>query len=1103
MVEGLNRSNLQEAAMACALDAAAAPPDEITRIAQETARQFHGANPSTTHELTQELVAHGRKGLGQLMVNGAIHRVPLPLREDWRDIKSKSKHPKRMSARSIPLHLQPLVDVQIAKYLREGVWTEISRRQALTSCILISPINPRPKGAGPDGKPTEARMTNDSRCLNSMLAPVEPLTDAPHVNLIIERLRGSPFIATIDVRSAFSQVTLTEESRWATCVQVGDRFFIHNRLPQGCSHSPAIWQDLAYLIWPDCFPYVDDIAVGAESMEALARKVLRILQQAAAYNITINPKKVVAGTQTKVLGFWTDGRRRWFDQGQVSALLDPSLADKTRTVPQLRGLIGTFNYYRAFLPHCEGHLKILRDIAPEKGGRLPATLPPPVKEAIHTLQRTIAAAEKLWVADPSKPYYLMSDASDVGLGAVLMQPHPDTDGKLALRPVGHWSYALTAQDQNLNVTELEALALTLAADYFSPLLSGHLIVLTDHMNLVNMLHSGNPRVQRLATQLVSQLSVELIHIPGKDNLIADFASRYPVPGVTYWTRNSQPPAAGADLLAPPPVATAYATRASSRRPAAVPPPAAAPPAAAAGAGGGVPPPPSPPLAGPAPALDTDAASPNVYRPRILEELVADPRAMLTAIARAQQSHLSTRDSWAPESNSLYVSRGGTHVLVNPAGEILLPPDDHLRLSLVTTAHRLCNHRGVAQVLLNLQGYAWLGKRGMVHEVLAACPECQLFKPAPGTLPQGHMIVREEPPPHYSVLVDVVGPLRASEGGYTYITTILDVATRFLFAVPMLSATAADTTKALHLYCYTYTFPMVVLTDNGTHFAGEFAAFLASNNIRHHTSKAGHPQAQGRLERQHAPLVHALRALTSHASTRDKWADEIPRAVFIHNNSQNRSIKMAPVTAFLGTLPQLPPHRTADSPLFPDDILDIASYQRYLAELRSQARQSSLDAANASKEAHDRGREPTAFSKGDYVVRLLPQRRHKLGSSAVGPYVVVEATNENSYRLKHHLLGTYTEAHVQTLTRYDLTDTPERYLLDLFDDPHTYVAEAVRSHEVRDGQYFFTIKWRDYPEEDNTVEPLPWVKHLTVVEEYVAALGLKIDKRGKVVKPRGK
>ena len=79
-----------------------------------------------------------------------------------------------------------------------------------------------------------------------------------------------------------------------------------------------------------------------------------------------------------------------------------------------------------------------------------------------------------------KPFTLHTDASGVGVGAVLEQE--DAAGNL--RPVGYFSRNLTGPQLNYGITEREALAVVLALDHFRVYLLGVPVTLmVDHSAL--------------------------------------------------------------------------------------------------------------------------------------------------------------------------------------------------------------------------------------------------------------------------------------------------------------------------------------------------------------------------------------------------------------------------------------------------------------------------------------------------------------------------------------------------------------------------------------------------------------------------------------------
>ena len=102
----------------------------------------------------------------------------------------------------------------------------------------------------------------------------------------------------------------------------------------------------------------------------------------------------------------------------------------------------------------------------------------------------------LAIADNTKPFTLRTDASDKGLGAVLLQEH---DGKLS--SVSYASKKLTEREKKYNTIERECLAVVWAVRKFLIYLYGVEFTLqTDHQTLVYLKTAKflNNRVMRWA-----------------------------------------------------------------------------------------------------------------------------------------------------------------------------------------------------------------------------------------------------------------------------------------------------------------------------------------------------------------------------------------------------------------------------------------------------------------------------------------------------------------------------------------------------------------------------------------------------------------------------
>ncbi len=127
-----------------------------------------------------------------------------------------------------------------------------------------------------------------------------------------------------------------------------------------------------------------------------------------------------------------------------------------------------------------------------------------------------------------KDFQLETDASIKGLGAVLSQKQ--TDGKY--HPVAYASRALSPQERNYSITELETLAVVWAVSHFKTYLYGHnVVVYSDHSAVKAVLETPNPSGKHARWWLKvfgsGLRSIQIVYKAGKDNTNADALSRSP------------------------------------------------------------------------------------------------------------------------------------------------------------------------------------------------------------------------------------------------------------------------------------------------------------------------------------------------------------------------------------------------------------------------------------------------------------------------------------------------------------------------------------------------------------------------------------------------
>ncbi|GFX81224.1 retrovirus-related Pol polyprotein from transposon 17.6 [Trichonephila clavipes] len=142
-------------------------------------------------------------------------------------------------------------------------------------------------------------------------------------------------------------------------------------------------------------------------------------------------------------------------------------------------------------------------------------------DAFDKIKRALTEAPVLQLPNFTEQFNLFTDASGVGIGAVLNQNH---------RPIAFASRTLNKAERNYTVTERECLAVIWALNMFKTYFGSLPVkVITDHAALTKLTNGKNvsSRMIRWALKL-SEFNIEWEHHPGVQNVVAHVLSRNPV-----------------------------------------------------------------------------------------------------------------------------------------------------------------------------------------------------------------------------------------------------------------------------------------------------------------------------------------------------------------------------------------------------------------------------------------------------------------------------------------------------------------------------------------------------------------------------------------------
>ncbi|XP_068245439.1 uncharacterized protein [Palaemon carinicauda] len=191
------------------------------------------------------------------------------------------------------------------------------------------------------------------------------------------------------------------------------------------------------------------------------------------------------------------------------------------TKKDLRSFMGTLGYYNRFIPNFSILSAPINDLL-KKTCSNKLNWSDNQLECFNDLKAHLLKSPILMLPDVEKKFYLRTDASYHGLGAVILQDH---DG--VFKPVCYAGRKLNKSELNYSTIEKELFAIVWGIERFKEFLYGKEFVLqTDHAPLkyLSSMKNKNDRLMRWALSL-QPYSFFIEYIRGSDNVCSDMISR--------------------------------------------------------------------------------------------------------------------------------------------------------------------------------------------------------------------------------------------------------------------------------------------------------------------------------------------------------------------------------------------------------------------------------------------------------------------------------------------------------------------------------------------------------------------------------------------------
>ena len=348
--------------------------------------------------------------------------------------------------------------------IETGLHPPICQGPYNTPQALLSSVNKelewlRTKGytranmAVPSGKPDgTAHLCIDFKVINAVTTPFPFYM--PRVEEVLERVGKSKVISKVDLSKGYYQVPMhpADVEKTAFVCHQGKYEFL--RMPFGVRNAPAVFQELMQKFFRGCqdycSPYMDDLVIYSSSWEdhvVHVRKVLSCLREAG---LTTNPAKCHwGGTKMEFFGHLVGEGTMSIPQHRVQAL-----ASYTRpsTKKGLRAFLGAVGFYRQYVEQLAKETAVLTPLTSKLAlARIVWTNEH--ESAFHSICHQIFNTCTLCISLPEDVFSLVTDASGLGIGAVLQVKR---DGQW--EAAAFYSRQTRGAEQRYSATELEALA---------------------------------------------------------------------------------------------------------------------------------------------------------------------------------------------------------------------------------------------------------------------------------------------------------------------------------------------------------------------------------------------------------------------------------------------------------------------------------------------------------------------------------------------------------------------------------------------------------------------------------------------------------------------
>jgi hypothetical protein len=604
---------------------------------------------------------------------------------------------------------------------------------------------------------------------------------------LLTKLHGGQKFTKLDLSQAYAQFELDDDSKKYAVINTHKGLFRYNRLIYGLASSPGIFQrklEQLFADMPRVGVFLDDVIItGANDQEHLTT-LTEVFKRLQKYGLKVKRSKCsFFADSVTYLGFVISKKGVHTCPDKLEAI---EKVPVPRNTTELRSFLGLVMYYAKFIPNISSLLAPLYRLL-RKDVRF--CWDESCDQAFNLVKDKLVSSEVLAHYSPEWPLVLTTDASSVGVGAVISHlisegAHDKDSEGFRERPVAYASRSLNKAERGYSQIDKEALSIIFGIKKFHQYLYGRKFILrTDHKPLVTIFGNkvGIPimaasRMQRWAV-LLSGYNYDIEYVPSDKNA-ADALSRLPT-GAQAKERKE----------------VTYVNFIQNFLP-----------------------------------ITRKVVKESTFSDDELQKVVL----YLQSGWPKQGQEDGSLKPYSQRKTELYLDRG----CVVWGYRLVIPKI--LQKEVLKELHT--GHMGIVKMKSIARSYVWWP--GIDADIERTCHECATCA-AEGAAPPRSA---PQPWPYISrpwsrLHLDFLGPL----GGKMYLI-LIDASTKWLEAFAMQKTTASAVIKVLEETFARFGLPLEIVSDNGPPFTSkEYQHFLLQNGIKATYSAAYHPSSNGAAE----------------------------------------------------------------------------------------------------------------------------------------------------------------------------------------------------------------------------------------------------------------